>query len=533
MTLCAATLLCFAGCSKNVLKEDAPNILVADNLFVNKEGFQAGLNGLYAEARRMRSGGSYGGNTGFILGLAFVGVDNAYSNFPGGPEKVLNSWGAVNNPSDVAVTNIWSWLYETINAANTIVDRAKNPAIDWTTAEKNETLAQARCIRAWCYRHLTYLWGDVPLTLHESSGSNIKTDWQRTPVGVVRDSMEADWLFAEKYLPETSANDGEVLKGVAQTYLAELYLAEGKPQQAKDEALKVTGNPHYALITSRYGVDKNDPGTPFTDMFLDGNSDRSQGNTEALWVLQNEKNVIGGEGYNIMYRFWGSKYYSIKVGGKNPIQVSPDNGGRSIGRFACTKYAFAIYGKNDDRGSAFGWRYYWIMNNPKAIPSGYSLGDTLFLDTSVVEKTGNVSWPCTRKWDYANPDDPNSNTQYEDQVYLRSADAWLLLAEADYDLNNAQGAADAINALRARAHATLITPGQVSLDFILDERSRELFSEEERRYTLLRTHTWLERTKRYNSVASPNVTPRDTLLPVPQKVIDANIGAPMSQNPGY
>lgn len=525
--------LFLAGCSKNILNEEAPSVLVADNLFVDEPGFEAGLNGLYDEVRRLRSGDTYGANTGFMSGVSVVGVDNAYSNFPGGPEAVLNNWKADNNSAFVAYPRLWSWLYETINAANTIVDRAKNPDIDWTVDEKNEILAETRCIRAWCYRHLTYLWGDVPLTLHESSGTDIKTDWERTPVAVVRDSMEADWLFAEEYLPETSDNDGKVIKGVAETYLAELYLQEGKPQQAKTEASKVTQDPNYALITQRYGVDKNKPGTPYTDMFLDGNSDRSEGNTEALWVFQNEKNVVGGEGYNIMYRFWGSKYYSIKVGGKNPIVVTPENGGRSIGRLACTKFAFDTYGKDDDRGSAYAWRYYWIINNPNGVPSGYQLGDTLFLDTSAVEQQGNLSWPCTRKWDYANPDNPNSNTQYEDQVYLRAADAWLLLAEADYALNDRQGAADAINALRARAHTSLITANDVTLDFILDERSRELFTEEERRYTLLRTHTWLQRTRLYNQVAGPNVAPRDTLLPIPQDVIDANITKPMPQNPGY
>lgn len=525
-------VLLLAGCSKRVLNEDAPNILVADNLYVDKSGFEAGLNGLYDEVRRLRSGNAYKGNTGFMSGVSVVGVDNAYSNFPGGPEAVLNTWGADNNPSFVAFSPLWSWLYETINAANTIVDRAGNPKIDWTADEKNEVLAEAKCIRAWCYRHLTYLWGAVPLTLHESSGANIKTDWERAPVSVVRDSMEADWLFAERYLPETSDNDGKVIKGVAETYLAELYLAEGDAQKAKTEALKVTQDPNYALITQRYGVDKKNPGSPYTDMFLDGNSDRSQGNTEALWVFQNEKNVVGGEGYNIMYRFWGSKYYSIKVGGKNPILVSPENGGRSIGRFAATKFAFDTFGTDDDRGSSYNWRYYWLINNPD-VPAGYSLGDTIRLDTAAIEKTGNLSWPCTRKWDYANPDDPNSNTQYDDQVYLRSADTWLLLAEADYDLKDLQGAADAINALRARSHASLITASEVTLDFILDERSRELFTEEERRYTLLRTHSWLRRTKLYNHVAGPNITPRDTLLPIPQNVIDANITKPMTQNPGF
>ena len=73
----------------------------------------------------------------------------------------------------------------------------------------------------------------------------------------------------------------------------------------------------------------------------------------------------------------------------------------------------------------------------------------------------------------------------------------------------------------------------MTLDFILDERSRELFMEEERRNTLLRTHTWYDRTKAHNFFGGEKITLRDTLFPIPQDVIDANLTKPMEQNPGF
>jgi hypothetical protein len=531
-------LLLASSCSKDKLLQNSPSIITADNLFVNKEGFENGLNGLYNEARRLYSGLDYGSSNDLMMEESVIGVDNAYGNWRAPTEDIFNLWGSYNEASAGYFNSLWAWLYQTMDAINTIVDRADNPDIDWTEEEKNEILAEARCMRAWCYRHLTFLWGDVPLAWHEASGTNIKTDWQRTPVAEVRDSMESDWLFAEKYLPEVSDDDGKLIKGVAQTYLAELYLTEGKYQQAKEEALKVTTNPNYALITARYGVDKSQPGTPFTDMFIDGNSDRSQGNTEALWVFQNEQNVTGGEGYNIMGRYWINRYYSLKVKGTNgkstnPIAVTNDNGGRGIGRLGPTRYALDLYDPSDDRGSSYAWRWYWIINNTAGVPAGYSLGDTVYLTRNKDEALTNADWPSTRKWDHVNEIDPSAATQYNDAIYLRSADAWLLLAEADFDLQDNQGAADAINALRARAHAPLVSPSDITLDFILDERSRELFSEEERRYTLLRTHTWLRRTKAYNKIAGPNIAPRDTLFPIPINEINANISYPMRQNPGY
>ena len=109
----------------------------------------------------------------------------------------------------------------------------------------------------------------------------------------------------------------------------------------------------------------------------------------------------------------------------------------------------------------------------------------------------------------------------------------MLLAEAQFLTDDPAAAAETINVLRRRANASEITAGDVTIDFILDERSRELFTEEHRRYTLLRTNKWFERTQLHNMLASPNITERDKLFPIPQSVIDANLTVPMPQNPGY
>jgi len=140
-----------------------------------------------------------------------------------------------------------------------------------------------------------------------------------------------------------------------------------------------------------------------------------------------------------------------------------------------------------------------------------------------------------RKWDWApaDPADVQNSSNFNDEIYLRLAETYLLLAEAQFRLGDLTGAATTLNVIRARANATPITAAQVTLDFILDERSRELVSEEHRRYTLLRTGTWFTRTKLYNLYAGTKITLRDTILPIPQSVIDANLTKPMAQNPGY
>ena len=536
MTVVIATML-ITSCSKNTLNEDSRGVLTANLLFTSQAGFQNALNGLYDEVRRYRSGSTFGSINDIMCMPQMIGVDNACGNWRDPTIDVFNNWGILNNASFAHYNNIWSWLYQTINSTNTLINRAGEANIGWTSQDKNNIVAQARLIRAWCYRHLTYLWGDVPLTLTESTGANIKTDWERTPIAEVRNAMRSDLKFAEQYLPVTATSDAQLVQGIASHYLAELYLSMGKADSAKIEALKVTTNPNYKLVTTRYGVNATAPGTPFTDMFLDGNSKRSQGNTEALWVIQNEQNVVGGEGYNIMRRYWANRYYSLTVKGTDgkstsPIQVVAAAGGRGIGRMSPTRFEMNLFkGTVDDRGSNFAWHNYYLINtNP---PKGYKIGDTIFLDNTGIEKITNANWPSTAKWDWVSSTNVLIDPQYNDQILLRTGETYLLLAEADFKLGDLQGAATAINALRARAHAALVTAANINIDFILDERARELFSEEDRRYVLLRTGRWLARVQQDNKIAGPLVTARDTIFPIPQPVIDANLTKPMKQNPGY
>jgi hypothetical protein len=371
----------------------------------------------------------------------------------------------------------------------------------------------------------------VPLKLDESNGSEIHTDFERAPVAEVRKVMEEDLLFAEANLPLVARADGRVNKAVAQHYLAELYLAMGRNADAEAKAAAVVNSGAYRLVTARYGKNASQPGVAFMDQFMDGNANRSQGNTETLWTLQWQQNVLGG-GENIMRRYHVNRYYN-----NSGIAVSEENGGRGLGRISPTRWSLNLYEATDERGGPYAIRKYYVYRGP-TVPSGKKIGDTLKLSTGAEKVPASMSpndplWPSTRKWDWVDPLSVSNDRAYGDQPYLRLAETYLLLAEAQFKQGKAAEAAATINVLRARAKATPITAAQVSMDFILDERSRELLTEEHRRYTLLRTGTWFARVKAYNPLAGPNIALRDTLLPIPQVVIDANLTRPMEQNPGY
>ncbi|WP_422082106.1 RagB/SusD family nutrient uptake outer membrane protein [Ulvibacterium sp.] len=516
---CTTLVFFLAGCdSEEYLEEEPRDIITADNLFANPEGFQNGLNALYASARDERQRDEQGFFFGTRGWIAQGATDDTYSSRFGSRGLYYVEFGGNLNATVQGLNNVWQWLYENINTANTIIGRAENPNIEWSSDEEKQiVIAEARMVRAWAYRHLTYLWGDVPLILEESSGNNIRTDFIREPVANILNVMEADWLFAEEHLPDINNVVGRPVKGAAQHYLAELYLQKEDFISAEEKAMAVISNTNYSLVTQRYGVRASEPGVPFMDQFFKGNTLRSQGNTEVLWEMPHDRDAIGGGG-NVMRRSWLIRYSVL-----DDVPISPERG-RGTDFYAVTKHAWELYEENDDRGSEFAVVRFVLTTAGDTIP-------TTIEDRQ--EPTRDPLWPSTAKWHDGDPTDLGRNEGYNDQPYLRLGETYLLLAEAQFRGGDVDSATQTLNILRNRSNASPITEAEVNIDFILDERTRELITEEQRRYTLLRLGKWLERTRLYNSQSGPLITERDRLLPIPQPVIDANLDLEFPQNPGY
>lgn len=545
----ALFFMAFQSCNEDLLNEDPPNIVTSVSLFVDYSGFEIALNGLYAEVRKEKEP-LRGSST--VQQMTMNGTDILVTNhFSDGFARIAQDWGDRNNPSEPFYADVFTWLYSIVNAANIIIEEAETrDDVDWTggpgneAGNKNLVLAEARALRAWAYRHLTFGWGDVPLNLEPSTGTTIRADWERTPVNEVRNQMIADWLFAEQHIPVEPRQAGTLTKGAIQHYLAEAYLTINDAANALNWANKAIETPEYQLITERYGVNAGDLGVPFMDMFTDGNINRKQGNTEALWVFNYQRNTIGGGGENNTRRDHHSRYVSIRVGGVSPFQVTIDRGGRGFGRNSLTKWSIENFDRQDDRGSDFAIRKFFVLRDALAnapapadnLPPGFNYGDTIFLDFTKDISASNrnvVAWPWCKKVDWADPVDIGGSPSFKDFLYLRLGETYLLKAEAQFLLGQADAAAETINVLRRRANATEISGADVDIDFILDERARELMLEEHRRYTLLRTGRWLERTKLYNQNGGQLITERDRLFPIPQVVIDANLKERMPQNSGY
>jgi hypothetical protein len=221
-----------------------------------------------------------------------------------------------------------------------------------------------------------------------------------------------------------------------------------------------------------------------------------------------------------------------------------ERGGRGRSRQALTKWAIDYYEPQDARGSNYALRKFFILKDATAnapypadkLPPGYNYGDTIWMNWNEdisVTKSQIPDWPYIRKIEGTDPNNVGGGSQYNDVIYLRLAETYLLMAEAQLLLNRPGDAANTINIVRRRSNASDVTAADINIDFILDERSRELVLEEHRRWTLLRTGKWLERVKKYNKNGGHLISDRDVLFPIPQIVIDANLTNEMPQNQGW
>ncbi|MDA9843959.1 RagB/SusD family nutrient uptake outer membrane protein [Flavobacteriaceae bacterium] len=121
---------------------------------------------------------------------------------------------------------------------------------------------------------------------------------------------------------------------------------------------------------------------------------------------------------------------------------------------------------------------------------------------------------------------------------MRLADAYLIRAEANLKQGNTAQAAEDFNIVRKRGawdgeEASMeITAADVDIDFILDERARELVGEGHRWFDLVRTKKLVERVKAHNLDAPNNIQSYHVLRPIPLDQIDRTEGG-YPQNTGY
>jgi len=179
------------------------------------------------------------------------------------------------DPLNGNILNLWSSLYTTIYAANSMIEGLAS-STGVTPGMKAQLRGEALFIRGFCYFYLTNLFGEVPLVLGTDYKMNSKL--ARRLVTEVYDQIKADLTEAESLLPDiyTGVERIRPIKYAATALLSRVYLFTGDWGRAEDKATKVIENKNLYDLTN------------LDNVFV-------ANNIEAIWQLMPPDPVIASE----------------------------------------------------------------------------------------------------------------------------------------------------------------------------------------------------------------------------------------------
>jgi len=535
------TALIFCSC-ENMLEEDVRTEISNEHLNTAL-GMEDGVNAAYSYLRTW-----YGLQSGGFLSV--YGTDEYTT---GSADPAFNGYTVNINSASGVVSGPWNAFYEAINTCNALIERAPNVTGVAETLRKTR-VAEARFLRAYYYYMLVEIFGPVHISLVETQGAS--TVAKRSPIEDVYKVIIDDLSFAVANLPVTASNFGRASLPAAKHFLARVYLTRGasKVAQAGDYA-KAAALAKEAIATANGPKLLDD----FGMIYKIGN----EVNSEIMFSVQYSTNVLtNGNGNN------AHMFYIMGYEGQPGMYRDLANG-RPWAHYKPTDYMLNLYNAYDSRNEK-SFQRVWYCNKPGIYTINgkqvqMALGDTSFYlspkEVTPAQKAAakynlfgpseytNGIFPSLSKYLDPNRIAINEAKGTRDFVIFRLADTYLIAAEALVLDGKADEAVTFVNTVRRRAARTGATATEIeankkamevkasdlNLDFILDERSRELSGEYVRWFDLKRTNKLVERVKKYNPVAAPNIKDFHTLRPIPQTQIDRTEGGGYAfpQNPGY
>jgi starch-binding outer membrane protein, SusD/RagB family len=557
-----------SSCKKD-LSEVPLDFYTPENSFNNKAQFESALAGIYLAIRTDMYATADAASNYDMLGMD-LDLANVESNASAQKTQYFN-WITM-NADNVFVSKWWGRLYRWVSMSNTIIDRADGPQAKWASDnEKNAIVGEAKFLRAFAYKFLANMWGGVPLVLHETKTP--KFDYVRASQDEVYKQCKSDLEFAIQYMPTIDLlKGGRAPREAAYHLLSEIDICLKDYDGAIAAATSVITNGKNSLMTSRFGVAKNFTfsgydyqgptsawGDVYWDLFQEGNFNYKEGNKEAIWNISQDPTIKGGDnldlntsgGLFVMDRWWGPIPWQAKDASGKSNWLMDTLIGRPVATLIVSAYADSLIWKykndfsRDMRNSDYNIQRNYYMTNPTSAIYGQIMTKTN-VDATTLTLWEPRMTPHFKKFVRAVPKGltvdatskrPNDNGRnWKDWYIMRLAETYLLRAEAYMLKGDLTSAAADINVVRGRALATPVTAGDVNMDLILDERARELYGEEFRLSTLMRTGKLVEYLNKYNGYLLANGMTAPTKvskLPIPRREIESNTGAVLTQNPGY
>lgn len=508
-----------------------PNIVTTEQVYSNPNNYKGVLAKCYAALCLSGQQGPTGdpdmgnfdeGYSSFIRLAFYIQVLTTDEAIMGSQTNGLRQLATNTWDSNTAILNgYYARLYQIIGYSNEFLRQTTDVKLEargHTQADFKQQVAnfraEARFLRAYSYWVLLDTYGKVPFVTDAD-----KQDPQFLPKQISKEEL---YLYVEKELKEIEtllpANNeyGRVDKTGANFLLSRLYLNAqaytkttqwDKAAEYADKAI----NSHYSLAPK------------YLYNFLADNDT----SPEVIWSLNMDgvqSKTYGGTTFFVLAQTGGTMLTYLNMGiagGWGNIRVRPE----FVNKFEVGDQGFATtdpnaFSKNDSRALFFNIGHKKeIAALPGTFQDGYAL----------------TKWRNVDKNGKAGSDAAYVDTDFP---LFRLSEAYLTAAEAYLRLGNSNKALTYINTVRKRAYNNgggEISLSQLNLDFVLDERSRELSWELMRRTDLIRFNKFT--TSDYlwswkgNTQAGKGVDAKFNIFPLPSADITANPN--LKQNDGY
>ncbi|HPR32718.1 MAG TPA: RagB/SusD family nutrient uptake outer membrane protein [Prolixibacteraceae bacterium] len=518
------------------LDEENKTSATAENFYVSKNGYEALVNSAYSTLREVYGGTPY---------IFCAGTDlffGAHQDAPLG----LTTYQSL-TPGSTHVTEFFEKLYQSIQVCNTAVHYN---GLTEQTITLESRLAEVKYLRANYYFLLVQSFGDVSLI--ENMISEPITHFERDPAATVYQFIIDELEEAAQLAPETQNDFGRVTRDAVNHLLSKVYLTRAYETFADANDFKNAAEKAELVIGHR----------PLASNYEAVFKYEQDNNSEVLFSIQyDESSLLNGGAHNWDFP-WG------------PLIQSADEGVSKKNILHPTEYLYRVYEEYDTRFTGTFWN---ILTTPysNAVLLTSSSNISYYFPRSAEEVATVDQWVAARHrfrenaqivpigphwWDGNNQSDypplkkfdrlQNENIHYTHDLFLsRVGETYLNAAEAYFQMGNKALAVERVNEVRKRAameghdNDMLISENDLTLDFLLDERARELAGEGHRWFDLKRTGKLMERTRMYNpdikalfdSGTDPFLGANGQykiLRPIPLSVIALDSGE-YPQNPAY
>ena len=517
-TIFTATLglLLFAvSCEKDLEREPITDVTSA-SVYKDFANYPSALGKVYA-------GLALGGQSGGDGNADVSGIDGGFSNYLRQmytmqvitTDEAVIGWNDGNlpamhkmtwNSSNEFIGAIYYRIYNVIAISNEFIKNtsdgslAANGITGANATEAKYMRAEARFLRAQSYYHALDLFGNVPFVDENTPAGELP---KRITRAELFKWVESELLAVANDLKDPKTNEyGRADKAAAWTLLARLYLnAKVYTGTERNNDVVTYAN---KVISSGYSLKSK-----YSDLFL---ADNNLNNPEVILSINYDgikSQTYGGTTFLVHAAVGGSMAPAdFGIGG--------GWGGLRVTKTFVNKFTDA----NDKRGNFYTQGQSLEINDLGDFKNGYA-----FIKYKNMTSAG------------VKGSDASGTFVDADIPLYRLADVYLMYAEATLRGGNGSlsTALGYINALKTRAGAATISSSDLTLNFILDERSRELSWEFTRRTDLIRFGLFTSSTYLWpwkgGVKDGKGVEDFRNLFPIPANDIVANRN--LVQNPGY